>query len=181
MGSRLSPPRRSGNGDIAAIGNQTTKDQMFGIGKKSIEQEVAAQIEAISVASVVVGVALELGVSGEDTTREQGPLFEARARRLGDPWILGYCFGYAQYCSQVLQPTDVEARSVLIWFFFKQLLGDAKGGALYDVALSEANKSPRDEVFRSGGLVGASEAERFGMDESPSIALMERTQQATAH
>jgi hypothetical protein len=154
---------------------------MFAIGKKSVEQEVSAQIEVMCIASVVVGVALELGVSGEDAGREHGPLFDARAQKLGDPWILGYCFGYAQYCSQGLQPNDMEARSVLIWFFFKQLLGDAKGGAFYDVALSEAKKSPRNEMFCSGGLVGAAEAERFAMEESPSIALVERTQQATAH
>jgi len=154
---------------------------MFGIEKKSVGQEVSAQIEVMSLASVVVGVALELGVSDEDASPEHGPLFDARAQKLGDPWILGYCFGYALYWSKGLQPTDMEARGVLIWFFFKQLLGDAKGGAFYDVALSEAKKSPRNEMFRNGGLVGATEAERFAMEESPSIALMERTQKTTAH
>lgn len=154
---------------------------MSGIGKKSVEQHVSAQIELMSIASVVVGVALELGASGEDAGPECGPLFDARAKKLGDPWILGYCFGYALYWSKGLHPTDIEARSVLIWFFFKQLLGDAKGGAFYDVALSEAKKYPRNEMFRSGGLVGATEAERFAMEESPSIALMERTRQAAAH
>ena len=154
---------------------------MFGIAEKSVGQEASAQIEVMSLASVVVGVALELGVSGEDASREHGPLFDARAQKLGDPWILGYCFGYALYWSKGLQPTDMEARGVLIWFFFKQLLGDAKGGAFYDVALSEEKRSPRNEMFRSGGLVGASEAERFAMEESPSIALMERAQQTAAH
>ena len=154
---------------------------MFGIEKKSVGQEVSAQIEVMSLASVVVGVALELGVSDEDASPEHGPLFDARAQKLGDPWILGYCFGYALYWSKGLQPTDIEARGVLIWFFFKQLLGDAKGGAFYDVALSEAKNSSRNEMFRSGGLVGATEAERFALEESPSIALMERTQQAIAH
>jgi len=166
---------------VAAIGNPTTEDQMFDIGKRSVAQEVATQIEVMSIASVVVGVALELGVSGEDASPEHGPLFDARAQKLGDPWILGYCFGYALYWSKDLQPTDLEARGVLIWFFFKQLLGDVKGGAFYDVALSEARKSPSNEMFRSGRLVGASEAEQFAMEESPSLALMERTQQATAH
>jgi len=157
---------------------------MLGNGKKVVEREVSAQIEVMSIASVVVGVALEPAVSGEDPHLEHlehGPLFDARAQKLRDPWILGYCFGYALYRSQGLQPTDVEARSVLIWFFFKQLLGDAKGGAFYDVALSEARRSPSNEMFRSGSLVGATEAERFAMEESPSVALMERTQQATAH
>ena len=153
---------------------------MSGIGKKSVAQRVSAQIEVMAIASVVVGVALELGASGEDAGRERGPLFDARAQKLGDPWVLGYCFGYALYWSQGLQPTDMEARSVLIWFFFKQLLGDARGGALYDVALSEATKSPRNEMFRSGGLLGETEAERFAMEKSPSIALMERMQQAAA-
>jgi hypothetical protein len=154
---------------------------MFGMGKNSVEQGVSAQIEVMSIASVVVGVALEFGASGEDAGRERGPQFDARAQKLGDPWVLGYCFGYALYWSKGLQPIDTEARSVLIWFFFKQLLGDAKGGALYDVALSESKKSPRNEMFRSGGLVGETEAEQFAVEESPSIALMERTQQAAAH
>jgi hypothetical protein len=151
------------------------------IGTKSLAQEVSAQIELMSITSVVVGVALEHGASGEDADPEQGPLFDARAQKLGDPWILGYCYGYALYWSKGLHPTDMEARSVLMWFFFKQLLGDAKGGAFYDVALSEAKKHPRNEMFRSGELVGATEAERFAMEESPSIALMERTRQAVAH
>jgi len=153
---------------------------MFGTGKK-IEQEVSDQLEVMSMASVVVGVALELGAFDEDANREHGPLFEVRAQRLRDPWILGYCYGYALYWSRGLQPTDMEARGVLIWFFFKQLLGDAKGGAFYDVSLSEAKKSPRNEMFDSGDSVGAAEAERFAMEESPSIALVERTQQATLH
>jgi hypothetical protein len=153
---------------------------MFGTEKK-IEQEVADQLEVMSMASVVVGVALELGAFDEDANQEHGPLFEVRAQRLRDPWILGYCYGYALYWSRGLQPTDMEARGLLIWFFFKQLLGDARGGAFYDVALSEAKKSPRNEMFDSGDSVGATEAERFAMEESPSIALAERTQQATLH
>src|SRR6516165_1540853 len=84
----------------APAGNWTTGDQMSGIGKKSVAQRVSAQIEVMAIASVVVGVALELGASGEDAGRERGPLFDARAQKLGDPWVLGYCFGYALYWSQ---------------------------------------------------------------------------------